>query len=187
MHSNLMFSLAFLGTLVTGTFVVFLLRRRLRQRQGSVPSYASTSDTEKPAFKDAEDHTDTRSGPLPYSVTSITDGISRDQWVLRMTRHVFNERHNRLYNVLVINDDLEYHFLPKRIVEDISVTYRDNRRTVPYRVVTFTEGTLLNLGDGGDINWDWMGNFVRHHDSMLSFSPCESGVKYQQDAWVAIE
>ncbi|KAI8631724.1 hypothetical protein F5Y19DRAFT_402562 [Xylariaceae sp. FL1651] len=186
MYVNLMFSLALLGTLVTGAFLLFLSFRRQRRREKGAGSPEATGTNEKSPFRDVEDYNDAKTQSLPDSVTSNADLIGRDQWVLRMTRYVFNERHRSRYNVLVINNDLEYHFSPKGVVEDFFVTYRDSRRAVPYRIVVFTEGTLLNLGDGGDINWDWMGNFVRPYDSMLAFKPCKVDVKYQQDAWIAV-
>jgi hypothetical protein len=56
---------------------------------------------------------------------------------------------------------------------------------VPYEITVFKSGVLYNMGDGGDINWDWMGNFQRQGTSMLTFSPCDSEVAYIQDPWIA--
>lgn len=126
--------------------------------------------------------------PLPPTViASQPDIIDRGQWVLRMTRHVFEERHGRRHNVVVINKELEYYFEPAGVVERHDVKYYEppNSRTVPYDVVVFREGVLHNMGDGGDINWDWMGNFTRQGTGMLSFKPCQEGRRYVQDPWVA--
>jgi hypothetical protein len=167
-------------------------RPRLRRpSHGDATAPPRPALDEKSPLHDAEipDEAAGAPPPPPYLPASVTasepDTIGRDQWVLRMTRHVFGERHGGRYNVLVINDDLQYHFTPAGVVEEFRVMYRDGRRTVPYRIVAFTRGELLNLGDGGDINWDWMGNFVRHNNSQLSFRPCQPGRNYQQDPWIA--
>ncbi|MCJ1347325.1 hypothetical protein MMC31_005548 [Peltigera leucophlebia] len=125
---------------------------------------------------------------LPESVTrSDADSIDRADWVLRMTHHVFSERHQGTHNVIVINDKLKYKFYAKGILERFLVNYHNKNiaGSVPYAVVVFREGTFLNLGDGGDINWDWQGNFMRSGDKLLAFKPCVPGVGYKQDPWVA--
>lgn len=119
---------------------------------------------------------------LPESVTrSDVDFIDRAAWVLRLTHHVFSERHKGGHNVLVINDNLEYHFDAKVILERFLITYRSQSRAgnVPYAVVVFSEGRLVNMGDGGDINWDWQGNFMRSGNKMLTFKPCVPGIAYK--------
>ena len=50
---------------------------------------------------------------------------------------------------------------------------------MPYEVVVFKEGTLVNMGDGGDINWDWMSNFERNGTKLLIFKPCVASVIYK--------
>jgi len=120
-------------------------------------------------------------------VASHHETIDRGQWVLRMTRHVFNERHEGQHNVVVINKELEYHFDIEGIVERHHAKYYEppSSRLVPYDVVVFREGVLHNMGDGGDINWDWMGNFERHGTGMLVFKPCQHDKRYLQDPWIA--
>lgn len=124
---------------------------------------------------------------LPDSVTrSDVDFIDRAAWVLRLTHHVFSERHKGNHNVLVINDNLEYQFDAQGIQERSLINYRKSKGgLVPYAVVVFREGTLVNMGDGGDMNWDWQGNFIRSGNRVLAFKPCVLGVKYKQDPWVA--
>ena len=125
---------------------------------------------------------------LPDSVTgSDADFIDRADWVLRMTHHVFSERHQGSHNVIVINDKLKYKFYAEGILERFLVNYHNKSISgpVPYAVVVFREGTFLNMGDGGDINWDWQGNFTRSGDKLLVFEPCVRGVKYKQDPWLA--
>lgn len=124
---------------------------------------------------------------LPESVTrSDVDFIDRAAWVLRLTHHVFSERHKGSHNVLVINDNLEYQFDAQGILERLLINYRKSRGgLVPYAVVVFREGTLVNMGDGGDMNWDWQGNFIRSGNRVLAFEPCVLGVRYKQDPWVA--
>ncbi|KAK1830631.1 hypothetical protein QBC39DRAFT_372675 [Podospora conica] len=173
-------------TLSLGVLVLLSLRLRHRRLHRDTPS--PRSDETLPPYHDADPEKHSTSPP-PHLPTSVTAGdqdkIGRDQWVLRLTRHVFGERHGKRYNVLVINDDLQYCFSPHGVVEEFNVVYQDTRHKVPYRVVVFARGELINMGDGGDINWDWMGNFVRHNNAQLSFSPCAAGEEYQQDAWVA--
>lgn len=125
---------------------------------------------------------------LPESVTrSDADFIDRPAWVLRMTHHVFSERHKGNHNVLVIHDQLEYQFDAQGIVERFLVNYHRRRigGLVPYAVVVFREGTLVNMGDGGDINWDWQGNFIRRGNKDLAFKPCVPGIVYKHSPWVA--
>lgn len=120
---------------------------------------------------------------LPDSITrSDVDFIDRAAWVLRLTHHVFAERHKGSHNVLVINDKLEYHFDAQGILERFLITYRSQSRAgnVPYAVVVFSEGRLVNMGDGGDINWDWQGNSMRSGNKMLTFNPCVPGIAYKQ-------
>lgn len=126
--------------------------------------------------------------PPAFRSTFNRADTTRAAWVLRMTHHVFTERHKGLHNVVVINNDLDYYFYsPEDVVESLLVEYKNSERpwTVPYSVVVFHQGALLNMGDGGDINWDWQGNFTRHGDNFLDFQPCTPGVLYRQDPWIA--
>lgn len=125
---------------------------------------------------------------LPKSVTrSDADFIDRAGWVLRMTHHVFSDRHNGSHNVIVINDKLKYTFHAKGILERFLINYHSKSIAglVPYAVVVFREGTLINMGDGGDINWDWQGNFIRRGNMELAFKPCVPGIVYKHGPWVA--
>ncbi|KAJ4382786.1 hypothetical protein N0V86_002009 [Didymella sp. IMI 355093] len=123
----------------------------------------------------------------------LDSSADRDAWVLRVTQHVFDDRHRGFYNVLVINEELEYFFSPEGVVEEMYADYyetkvngeKTNRRKITYRVSVFESGSLVNLGDGGDINWDWKGNFDRTSTATLTFKPCIAGVHYQQDPWQA--
>lgn len=128
------------------------------------------------------------SSELPETITrSVEDLIDRSAWVLRLSNHVFTERHQSRHNVVVINNELEYHLNVKDTVERFVVKFyqQGKQKMVPYEVVVFKEGTLINMGDGGDINWDWMGNFERNGTKLLTFKPCEAGVVYKQDPWLA--
>lgn len=119
---------------------------------------------------------------LPESVTrSDANFIDRADWVLRMTRHVFSERHEGSHNVIVINDKLKYQFDAEGILERFLINYHSKTRAgiVPYAVVVFREGILVNTGDGGDINWDWQGNFIRRGNNVLVFKPCVPGIAYK--------
>lgn len=119
---------------------------------------------------------------LPESVTrSDVDLIDRAEWVLRLTHHVFSERHEGSHNVIVINDKLKYQFDAQGILEKFLINYHSNTRAglVPYAVVVFREGILVNTGDGGDINWDWQGNFIRRGNNALVFKPCVPGIAYK--------
>ncbi len=177
--------------LLAFALVAFIVRRQRR----------ITIDAERPSPCDEKQDNlpeDTRAGPakftqsssseLPETITrSVEDHIDRSAWVLRLSHYVFAERHQSRYNVVVINTELEYHFNVKGTVERFVVKfYQQTRpRMVPYEVVVFKEGTLVNRGDGGDINWDWMGNFARNSSRLLIFKPCVAGVVYKQDPWLA--
>jgi len=176
-------------------FIVLLSLRLRRRRLQQDPPWSRSSNEKFPEYHDADatakgDPEKWPPPPPPYLPSSVTAGdqdkMGRDQWVLRMTRHVFGERHDKRHNVLVINDDLQYHFTPHGVVEEFRVVYHDTKHKVPYRIVVFSHGELINLGDGGDINWDWMGNFVRHNNVQLSFSPCRTEEDYQQDPWLPV-
>lgn len=67
------------------------------------------------------------------------------------------------------------------ILERFLIKYHSKSRVrlVPYAAVVFREGTLVNMGDGGDINWDWQGNFIRSGNNVLVFKPCVPGIAYE--------
>lgn len=50
---------------------------------------------------------------------------------------------------------------------------------VPYAVVAFREGTSVNPGDEGDINWDWQGKSLRSGNKNLVFIPCVPDIAYK--------
>ena len=186
--SVMLFLSAIVASLALGSGVLYSVRRRARR-----PSLRETAVEEKAIYRDIPHqgtptrYTSAPGSPFPdWLVSSDSESIDRAQWVLRMSRHVFKERHQSQYNVVVINQELEYHFDAEGIVERHHVKYYEppNSRMVPYEITVFKSGVLYNMGDGGDINWDWMGNFKRHGTSMLTFSPCDSSVAYIQDPWV---
>ena len=160
-----------------------------------------TLDTDRPSPYEEKQETlpiETYAGPakaiqsssseLPDKITrSVEDHIDRGAWVIRLSHHVFTERHQSRHNVIVINKELEYHLDVRDIVERFEVKFyqQQSPKVVPYEVFVFKEGTLVNRGDGGHINWDWMGNFVRIGAQLLTFTPCVAGVVYKQDAWLA--
>ncbi|MCJ1402278.1 hypothetical protein MMC11_005498 [Xylographa trunciseda] len=174
-------------------FAIFLIKSLRRQPRKD--EEATLFANEKQAFLDhPPSHLATNSSRferegLPESITrSDSDTIERDAWVLRMVHHMFEARHQQHHNVVVINADLEYHFKPEGVVERFLIDYHNTQRpwVVSYEVVAFREGTLVNIGDGGDINWDWQGNFVRNGNRLLTFKPCVPGVVYKQDPWIAV-
>ena len=177
--------------LLAFALVAFIARSRRR----------ITLDAERPSpYDEKQDHPpmETPLGPakylqsshseLPETITrSVEDHIDRGAWVLRLSNHVFTERHHSQHNVVIINNNLEYYLNVKGTVERFVVKFYQQRKPqmVPYEVIVFKEGTLVNMGDGGDINWDWMGNFVRNGTQLLVFKPCVAGVVYKQDPWLA--
>lgn len=190
-----MLSLASLSAILLAILAYFLLHRKpsldLEDSPGPLDEKNLYSH-ENISTPDSFPKISTLTPELPESVTRSS--INRDAWVLRMTHHVFDERHQNHYNVLVINNDLEYHLRAVGIVEEFLVKYyetkiqfhRTTNKVVTYRIVVFKEGSVVNMGDGGDINWDWQGNFVRSAAKIVDFKPCVSGVRYQQDPWVAV-
>ena len=181
-----------IGTLLLAFILVALIARSRR---------SVTINTERPGPCDEKRdhlHEETYHGPteyiqsssseLPQTVTrSVEDFIDRGAWVLRLCHHVFTERHKSRHNVIVINKQLEYHLNVHSITERFEVMFHQTKKPkmVPYEVIVFAEGILVNRGDGGDINWSWMGNFVRNGLKLLVFKPCVATVVYKQDAWHA--
>ncbi|KAL0939131.1 stress response protein yvgo [Colletotrichum truncatum] len=107
-----------------------------------------------------------------YITASDNDTIRRDQWVGRLVEHVFRDRHQRNYNVLVINNSLEYHFNSTEIAEDKVVQYMDPiNGSIPFRVLVFNEGQVVNFGEGGYVNWHFIGGWTRHGVSSVTFHP----------------
>ncbi|KAI9765615.1 MAG: hypothetical protein M1840_007304 [Geoglossum simile] len=108
---------------------------------------------------------------LPQSITQ-SDGvpIGRDDWVQRLTHHVFAERHGGRYNVLTVHTDIDHRFAPEGVVERLSLYYINSKKdqVIPYDVIVFRKGTMLRLGDGGYINWCFEGNFERL-DNFVTF------------------
>lgn len=184
----MLFLSAIFASLALGAGILYSVRRQARRR-----SLQESAADDKPLYRDVPSQETvskssyTSSSSLPeWVLSSDSENIDRAQWVLRMSRYVFKERHQSRYNVVVINQELEYHFDAEGIVERHHVKYYEppNSRMVPYEITVFESGVLYNMGDGGDINWDWMGNFKRQGTSMLTFSPCESKVAYIQDPWI---
>ena len=82
-----------------------------------------TLDTDRPSpYEEKQEAlpTETHAGPakviesssskLPDKITrSVEDHIDRSAWVVRLSHHVFTERHQSRHNVIVINKELEYH------------------------------------------------------------------------------
>lgn len=172
--------------------IAILLTIKIRQRRYRDNEFAAPAE-KTPSYRDHDpvsapfyDILKPKTAGLSPSI--VRSDIGRVAWVLRMTRHVFTDRHEGRYNVVVINDDLEYRFQPEAVVEKFLIKFHISKRPwiVPYSVVVFDRGTLLNLGDGGDINWDWQGNFTRSGNKRLTFEPCISGVQYKQDPWNAL-
>lgn len=163
--------------------IVFRTRRPLDIEASPAVEKRATYKDEKPGSDPLEPYIEQNRTTLPDHV--IRSDIERAAWVLRITRHVFSERHKGHHNVVVINNKLEYHFKPENEVERFLIEYKNSKRPwiVPYSVVVFRQGTLLNMGDGGDINWDWQGNFTRSGDRLLTFAPCDPEVSYKQDPW----
>ncbi|KAK3071562.1 hypothetical protein LTR53_008401 [Teratosphaeriaceae sp. CCFEE 6253] len=158
------------GSLLVGGLLVYLLRNTTSTR-----SPAEWPGIEKTACSDEAAAPSDFAPGSPISATttaSDSDTIDRGQGT---------------YNVVVINKELEYRFDVEGIVERHEVDYYEppDGRRIPYDVIVFREGVLYNLGDGGDINWDWMGNFRRSGISMLTFKPCEGEAGYVQDPWLA--
>lgn len=181
-----------IGALLLSFALVALIARSRRritldaERPSSYDEKRDNPPLETPA--DPAKVIQSSSSELPETITrSVEDLIDRSAWVLRLSNHVFTERHQSRHNVVVINNELEYHLNVKGTVERFVVKFYQQRKPnmVPYEVVVFKEGTLVNMGDGGDINWDWMGNFERNGTKLLTFKPCVAGVVYKQDPWLA--
>lgn len=106
----------------------------------------------------------------PFLGSAENNQIDRANWVRRATDYVFNDRHGAKYNVLTINDDLEYHLNVSQIVEEFYVKQKTpSGKVVPFRIVVFNVAELVNFGDGGYINWCFEGWFTRTGKGTVSF------------------
>ncbi|KAI9770185.1 MAG: hypothetical protein M1839_003251 [Geoglossum umbratile] len=143
---------------------ITLVRRRARLLEAlSDPTYPIEEKIlETPPAKTPE---------LPQSVTRSDEGsIGRDDWVQRLTHHVFAERHGGRYNVLTIHMNIDHLFKPDGVVERFSLTYANPKeaQVIPYDVIVFRRGYMWRFGDGGYINWCFEGNFDRF-DNFVTF------------------
>ncbi|KAL8917760.1 MAG: hypothetical protein Q9172_005697 [Xanthocarpia lactea] len=181
----LLLASALLSGLAVVLTIVYHTRRSHDIGASPVLEKTDTYKDEKPDSDPLEPYSETSGTPIAEHI--VRSDVERGTWVLRMVCYMFSERHKGQHNVVVINDELEYYFKPENVVERFVVEYKNSKRpwVVPYSVVVFRQGTLLNRGDGGDINWDWQGNFTRSGGSLLTFYPCVPGVVYKQDAWNA--
>ena len=96
---------------------------------------------------------------LPADSHSVTRG----DWVIRLGRY-FEGRHAGRYNVLVINAALEksLNIEDEDTVETFQTMYAATKKeAVKFEVYVFRKGALVNLGDGGYINWYFSGNESR--------------------------
>ena len=105
---------------------------------------------------------------------SDEDTIERGDWVIRIAKYIHNNCYGCLYNVVVVNNDIEYRLSARDIVEDFVLKYYETSRgrVVPYRMVVFKTGGLINLGDGGYINWCGVGNITRLSGKTMRFDAC---------------
>ncbi|KAF2798700.1 hypothetical protein K505DRAFT_371515 [Melanomma pulvis-pyrius CBS 109.77] len=111
-------------------------------------------------------------GPVPSSICSSDHAtMNRAQWVERLHNYFAYFRHKSGHNCLVINEQLEYLFNSEDVVAEAVVEYIDVKHgAIPYRVVVFNDGKVINLGDGGYINWHFSGKYDRIGVSTVVFS-----------------
>lgn len=95
---------------------------------------------------------------------------------MRLAAYMYNIRHAGRYNILVMNTALERYFTPQGIIERIQVDYDSckERDILQYEIVVFESGYLVNLGDGGYINWCFEGNFDRSGETVTFSLPSET-------------
>lgn len=63
-----------------------------------------------------------------------------------------------------------YHFRSNTIIEDQVIAYENpSDSPIPFRVLAFDEGEVVNFGNGGFINWYFLGDYSRHGVSSVSF------------------
>lgn len=101
-------------------------------------------------------------GPLPPHI--LASNTRRDSWVQRITDYVYETRHQKRYNVLTMNLEIDHHFSPENeTVEELKVEYLDSAksRKINYVIYVFRAGAVEKLGDGGYINWCMEGKFER--------------------------
>jgi len=140
-----------------GLAVIFHVFIR-RQRHGETAAATWADDKIKPVLGiDAS---------LEDLIPADEHRISRGDWVTRLASHVCRTRHTSRFNVLVFNKAVERYFVPEGVVEQFNVVYDSVNESphvgkVTYEVTVFRKGHLVNLGDGGYINWCFEGNYER--------------------------
>ncbi|MFC4327637.1 hypothetical protein ACFPC0_07310 [Streptomyces andamanensis] len=67
------------------------------------------------------------------------------------------------YNVMIINDKLDYSLDLHGVVANARVT----QGSATYRVLAFQSGTVVNRGDGGWSNWGFGGWFTRNGGTVV--------------------
>jgi hypothetical protein len=165
----------FFGFGIVGVLAVFF-RSNPQLAHKTLPSHASSLEPipEKkpnPTAPSDESHMNPLPQTLPESITAWDhDTIERNRWCERALDHIYKDRHHGKYNVLGINTALEYYVNLDGVVEEFELLYKSKKgRLVDYRYVVFKKGEVLNLGDGGDINWVWRGTYTRPGVDMISF------------------
>ncbi|WP_084509462.1 hypothetical protein [Paenibacillus assamensis] len=96
------------------------------------------------------------------TITNVADGDittmnAREQFV-KDTLYFYNNKWGNRYNVLVFNTQLGYERSFHGVKESAIVSYG----SINYYVWVFENGTFRNKGDGGWINWAFLGNFTRN-------------------------
>ncbi|KAH7072776.1 hypothetical protein BKA63DRAFT_50610 [Paraphoma chrysanthemicola] len=149
---------------ILGTLYLKLVRKETSTR---LPTHERPSN-EKSEF-DAS--TLPTTGPVPTSISAADHAtMNRAQWVERLHNYFAYYRHKSTLNCLVINEQLEYLFNSDDVVAEAVVDYMDPvQNAIPYRVVVFKDGKVINLGDGGYINWHFSGVFDRIGRSTVLF------------------
>ncbi|OAL49764.1 hypothetical protein IQ07DRAFT_588275 [Pyrenochaeta sp. DS3sAY3a] len=111
-------------------------------------------------------------GPVPPSICAIDHAtMNRSEWVERLHNYFAYYRYKGEYNCLVINEQLEYMFNSEDVIAETIVEFNDLKHgMIPYRVVVFNVGKVINLGDGGYINWQFSGRHQRVGKSTVIFS-----------------
>ncbi|KAG2416183.1 hypothetical protein HFD88_007376 [Aspergillus terreus] len=153
-----------LASLLVGIIALLTIAVRKKQRARAITTAGHVNhprSDEKQPSSNAPPPFELDTG-LQTILSAEANRLFRGDWVIRLAGH-FYARHGKRYNVLVINAAIEKIFMPEGVVEKFQTVYRnkDAKSPVTYEVYVFKRGTLVNMGDGGYINWCFFGQLDR--------------------------
>ena len=91
---------------------------------------------------------------------------NRAGFVKNSMKTAFN-MYNGQYNVMVFNTGRNFEDKFRGVIKEYEVIYDGWIGNVPYWVWIFEEGEFTNKGDGGYINWSFIGSFEKNDKHVI--------------------